>query len=80
MEINIFNKPWTWWFEWSITALLILGVILTSFNIYPLNIYILLISNFGWVVQAILWRKTSLFVVQLVVTAIYVIGIINSLL
>jgi hypothetical protein len=76
--VNPLQQPWTWWFEWGITALLIAGVILTSFNIYPLNIYILLVSNFGWVVQAILWRKTSLFIVQLVVTVIYVIGIINT--
>ena len=75
--INPLRQPWQWWFEWGITALLIVGVILTSFNIYPLNIYILLVSNFGWVIQAVLWRKTSLFIVQLVVTIIYVVGIIN---
>jgi hypothetical protein len=78
--INPLRQPWQWWFEWGITALLIAGVILTSFNIYPLNIYILLVSNLGWVIQAVMWRKTSLFVVQLVVTMIYVIGIINTLL
>jgi len=78
--INPLRQPWQWWFEWGITALLIAGMILTSFNIYPLNIYILLVSNLGWVIQAVMWRKTSLFVVQLVVTMIYVIGIINTLL
>jgi hypothetical protein len=67
-----------WWFEWGITALLIAGVILTSFNVYPLNLYVLLISNLGWVIQALIWRKSSLFVVQAVVTAIYVMGIINT--
>jgi hypothetical protein len=68
----------SWWFEWGITALLIVGVILTSFNIYPLNLYVLLISNLGWVIQALIWRKSSLFVVQSVVTGIYVIGIANT--
>ena len=78
--LNPFKQPWTWWFEWGITAVLIVGVVLTSFNIYPLNIYLLMIGNFGWVVQAILWRKASLFVVQMVITVIYLVGIINSLL
>lgn len=75
---NPLRQPWQWWFEWGITFLLIAGVVLTSFNIYPLNIYILLVSNLGWVIQAMLWRKASLFVVQLVITVIYIIGIINS--
>jgi hypothetical protein len=46
--------------------------------VYPLNIWILMISNVGWVIQAVLWRKTSLFVVQLVITIIYLVGIVNS--
>ena len=71
----ILNKPWQFWFEWGITALLIVGVILTSFNIYPVNLYVLLISNLGWVIQAVLWKKTSLFIVQLVITIIYIAGI-----
>lgn len=78
--LNPLMQPWTWWFEWSITAVLIVGVILTSFNIYPLNIYFLLIGNFGWVLQAVIWRKASLFIVQLVISVIYLVGIINYLL
>ena len=67
-----------WWFEWGITVLLIAGVILTSFNVYPVNLYVLLVSNLGWVIQALIWRKSSLFVVQLVVTGIYVVGIMHT--
>lgn len=66
-----------WWFEWGITVLLIAGVILTSFNVYPVNLYVLLVSNLGWVIQALIWRKSSLFVVQLVITGIYVVGIMH---
>jgi hypothetical protein len=75
--MTLINKPWEFWFEWGITALLIVGVILTSFNIYPLNLYVLLISNLGWVIQAVLWKKTSLFIVQLVITIIYIAGILK---
>jgi hypothetical protein len=76
----LFNKPWQFWFEWGITALLIVGVILTAFNIYPINLYVLLVSNLGWVMQAVLWKKPSLFIVQLVITIIYVVGIIKTFL
>jgi hypothetical protein len=74
----LINKPWQFWFEWGITALLIVGVILTAFNIYPVNLYVLLVSNLGWVMQAVLWKKPSLFIVQLVITIIYVVGIIKT--
>lgn len=77
--IEVLRKPWQFWFEWGITALLIVGVILTAFNIYPANLYVLLISNLGWVIQAVIWRKSSLFIVQLVITIIYVVGIINQI-
>ena len=46
--IDWLRRPWQFWFEWGITVLLIAGVVLTSFNVYPLNIWILLISNVGW--------------------------------
>jgi len=50
---------------------LIIGAALTSLNIYPLNIWFLFVSNLGWAIQAILWRKYSLLTVQTVITAIY---------
>ena len=78
--MTVLNKPWQFWFEWAITLMLIIGVIFASFNIYPHYLYILLISNIGWVVQAVIWRKASLFVVQLVITIIYIAGIVKSFL
>ena len=77
MLIEWIRKPWQFWFEWGITALLIVGVILTAFNIYPANLYVLLVSNLGWVMQAVIWRKPSLFIVQAVITVIYIVGIVN---
>lgn len=71
------NKPWQFWFEWTCTALLIFGVVLTSFNIYPLNLYVLLVGNAVWMVLAWIWKKYSLLVVQTVITLIYVVGIVN---
>lgn len=65
------RQPWAGIFEWSITAILIIGAVLTSLNIYPLNIWFLFVSNLGWAIQAIIWRKYSLLTVQTVITVIY---------
>jgi len=61
--------------EWTLTALLITGVALTSFNIYPMNLWVCLAGNIGWVYLAWIWRKWSLFVVQLIITVIYILCI-----
>jgi hypothetical protein len=61
--------------EWTLTALLITGVALTSFNIYPMNLWVCLAGNIGWIYLAWCWRKWSLFVVQLIITIIYILGI-----
>ena len=37
MKIN-----WEWIMEWGSTLLLLVGVALTSFNVYPLNLYVCL--------------------------------------
>ena len=73
------NKGWLFWTEWVSTVILIVGVALTSFNIFPANIYLSLIGNFGWGVVAIKWRKWSLLVIQVVVSFIYIIGVVMSL-
>ncbi len=63
--------------EWGITLTLIIGVALTSFNVFPLNLWVSMIGNIGWLYLGYVWKKWSLFVVQLVITAIYFIGIVS---
>lgn len=73
--IKELNVPFV--IEWASTALLIAGVTLTAFNIYPLNVWVSLIANLGWLLVAFYWRKWSLGIVQLIVSGIYVLGIIK---
>ena len=62
-------------YEWASTGVLILGVILTSFNFYPENIFISMLGNFMWVALGIAWKKWSLITIQIVVTIIYFFGL-----
>ena len=64
--------------EWLSTGILIIGVTLTAYNIYPINVWISLLGNLGWFIVAILWRKWSLGIVQIVLTIIYIAGLINT--
>jgi len=69
-------KSFEWWMEWIATAILMVGVALTAWNIYPLNIYFSLIGNFAWLIVGYMWKKWSLIIIQFVVSALYVAGIL----
>jgi hypothetical protein len=57
------------------TITLIVGVALTSYNIYPMNIYVSLAGNVLWFIMGILWRKWSLITIQTFISIIYMMGI-----
>jgi hypothetical protein len=61
--------------RWSGTILCLIGIALTSFNIYPLNLVFGLIGSFLWTLQGYLYRDNALLVVELVAVLMYLIGI-----
>lgn len=65
-------------FEWGSTIILLCGAALTSLNIYPMNVFMSIAGNLGWLVVSIIWRKPSLIVIQLVITVIYIVGLIDK--
>ena len=65
-------------FEWGSTFILLCGAALTSLNIYPMNVFLSLAGNLGWLVVSLIWRKPSLIVIQLVISFIYVAGLIDK--
>jgi hypothetical protein len=73
------KQTWEFWFEWVCTLVLIIGVALTSYNIYPLNIWLSFLGNLGWMVLGYMWRKWSLFIVELIIVVIYIGGLYNIL-
>ena len=67
---------WEFWLEWSSTVILTIGVALTAWNIYPMNVYFSLAGNVGWTIIGFMWRKWSLIVIQGVLSLIYIIGLL----
>jgi hypothetical protein len=65
--------------EWTSTLILIIGVALTSWDIYPANVYVCLLANLLWLWLGFIWRKWSLIIVELVVIAIYISGVVKHL-
>jgi hypothetical protein len=61
--------------RWSGTILCLIGIALTSLNIYPLNLLFGLIGSFLWTVQGYLYRDNALLVVELVAVLMYMAGL-----
>lgn len=66
--------------KWSGTILCLSGIALTSFNIYPLNIFLSLVGSFLWAVTGVLQKDVPLFLVEAVAVAFYLAGVITLLL
>ena len=76
---EFFNKQtWQFWFEWIATAILIIGVYQSSFNIFPSYLWFSFVGNLCWMVLGIVWKKWSLFVVELIIVGIYFVGLVNE--
>ena len=65
-----------WYIKWIASVFLIAGVILTSDNIYPLNLFFHAAGMFGWFIVSILWNDRALLVINAVSLAILINGLV----
>jgi len=62
--------------EWIGTIALISGALLSSVNIYPLNVASFLIGGISWMLIGSLWNKKSLIILNGTMSIIYIGGVI----
>lgn len=65
--------------KWVGTALCLLGIALTSFNVYPANIVLSFIGSGLWALAGFLQRDVPLFIVEIVAVALYFSGLASYL-
>jgi len=63
--------------KWFSTIGVISSMLLTAFNIYPLNLYVAIPATLGWIVVSFVWNETSLIALNVVALGIYLLGIFN---
>jgi hypothetical protein len=63
--------------EWAATVCFIISVALTSVDVFPVNLYVSLVTNLLWLWVGFLWRKWSLITVEAVVCVMYAAGIVR---
>lgn len=63
--------------KWFGTTFCLVGIALTSFNVYPLNLFFGLIGSVLWTLAGILQRDAPLFLVEFVAVLLYLVGFIS---
>jgi len=63
--------------KWAGTALCLIGIALTSFNVFPLNILFGLVGSGLWTYAGVLQKDIPLILVEAVAVALYFAGVIS---
>ena len=66
-----------WYIKWVASVIIIISVILTSNNIYPLNLFFYSVGLSGWFIVALLWNDRALLVVNAVSLSLLLNGLIS---
>ena len=66
-----------WYIKWAASIIIIISVILTSNNIYPLNLFFYSAGLSGWFIVALLWNDRALLVVNAVSLSLLLNGLIS---
>tara|TARA_R110000822_G_scaffold184987_2_gene324243 strand:- start:855 stop:1103 length:249 start_codon:yes stop_codon:yes gene_type:complete len=66
-----------WYTKWIASVFIIIGVLLSSNNIFPYNLMFHFIGLVGWLIVAIIWHDRALLVINSVSLAILGNGIIQ---
>jgi hypothetical protein len=63
--------------RWTGTVLCLIGIALTSLNIYPLNLFFGLVGSFLWTLQGYINKDYALLIVEAVAVIIYIAGVLK---
>ena len=67
----------SWYIKWISSVFIIVGMALTSANIFPMNIIVHGIGVTGWLVVGMLWHDRALIFLNAVAIFVYVTGLLN---
>ena len=67
----------SWYIKWASSIILIIAMMFTAIEFFPLNMFIANIGFIGWLTVGLLWHDRSLIVLNAISLAIYSMGLLN---
>jgi len=67
----------TWYIKWGSSFILLIGMVLTSLNINPYNLFFHAIGVFGWFVVGMMWNDRAIISINAIAFSIFLTGVIK---
>ena len=67
----------SWYIKWFSSVTLIIAMMFTAVEMFPVNLFIANVGFIGWLVVGMLWHDRALIVLNSISLAIYTLGIFN---
>ena len=69
----------TWWVKWIASIILLVGLTFTSTNIYPLNLFFMIVGTTAWAWVGFMWHDRALMLLNGVLVVILATGLLGYL-
>ena len=66
-----------WYIKWAASLILLVGMLLTSNNVFPINLFFHIVGLSGWLIVAMMWNDRALIIINSVSIAILTNGLIH---
>ena len=67
----------SWYVKWVSSIIIIVGMVLSSANIYPINIWVHMFGVTGWLIVGMLWHDRALIFLNAVAIFVFASGLVN---
>ena len=67
----------SWYVKWVSSIIIIVGMVLSSANIYPINIWVYMFGVTGWLIVGMLWHDRALIFLNAVAIFVFASGLVN---
>ncbi len=68
----------SWYIKWTSSVIILIGMVLTSIPLTPINLYFHFTGVVGWFIVGMLWHDRALIMLNAVAAVIFATGILNS--
>ena len=66
-----------WYIKWAASVILIVGMVLSSHNIFPENVIAQSIGALGWLIVGIFWHDRALIIINSIAFVILANGVVR---
>ena len=67
----------SWYVKWVSSIIIIFGMVLSSANIYPMNIWVHMFGVTGWLIVGMLWHDRALIFLNGIAIFVFASGLVN---